>query len=272
MKKILLTLFAVAAIVACDKDDMYNDSSSINVLQEAEEIGASVDLEIDAESFINGLANSVTKEEIANYEASKLTKRTGAANTEWLHVVFFTFGSSNTPLAYLRSDDTAEICAEGGQISVIYTLETAGNGNSRLKIERIDGDGTVRPASYSNIGASLRTNYATLFSNTIDRVYRANPGFSGIVPGTVPSLTLLANNGIDFVCGPVDEWINDGTGLWTNPVYPGYSYRTTTAPFPLSGFLATIVTKPSGDVSANYAGTGMSDVTGAIETDIENGN
>ena len=273
MKKLLLTIFTIAAIVACDKDDMFgDDSSSINVLEQAEEINASVD--IDYSSFINDLANDITKEEIAAYESSKTTARTGAAGTQWIHVVFFNFGPNSIPLAYLRSDDTTEICPEVGQTSVIYTLQTAPSGASRLLIDAIDGSGNVIPQATSNIDISLRANYATLFSQTVDRLSRAQANFSGVALGSVPLLTTLASAGIDFEC---DEWTGttmpNGAIRYSNPTRDGYDYEVTPAPFPLDGFLATFL---GTDTSiSNFAGSpdsndGASAVINAIENDIRN--
>ena len=267
MKKLLYTLFAFAIIVACEKDmDDNYDSSSINPIE------ASVEsIDVDAASFLNSLAESVTKQEIADYEANKTTARTGASGTQWMHIVFFTFGANNIPLVYLRSDDTPEICAEAGQISVLYTLEVASSGASRIKIERTNGDGTVVPVSYSRIGASLRANYNTLFGQTIDRLSRSNTTFDGFELGRVPSVATLASRGIDFSCssGVADEWTADANGLYTNPTYPGNSYTLAEAPFPLTGWLATMVDNTSDVTPINYAGTSTSTVNSAIQDNIE---
>ena len=270
MKKLLLSLFAVATVfVACDKEAIdVQEPTAIEI----EEANASVGISVDAEGFINSLAGSVTKGEI---EAS--SARVGAAGTQWIHVVFFTFGSSNIPLAYLRSDDTAEVCPENGQVSVLYTLETAPSGASRLAIDQIQSDGTVIPTAYSNIGVSLRANYATLFGQTINRLSRARADFSGVADGNVPSLTLLASNGIDFDCAPAinDEWVTSDTSYpktSTNEAYPGSSFTVDRAPFPLTGFLTRIAEDAFDGTSLYYAASTEEAAMNEIIENIEDGN
>ena len=268
MKKVLLTLFAVAAVfVACDKEAIDIQEP---IASELEDINVSSPIIVDAEAFINSLASNVTAEEISDFKNNASSARTGAAGSDWIHAIFFTFGSSNIPLVYLNSEAEAEVCAEGGQVSVLYTLETAPSGATRLKIEAIDGTGAAQAVQYSNIGSSLRTAYNTLFAGGLGYLSRANADFTGVTTGSVPQLATLAGQGIDFACGAADEWTSDASGLYTNPAYPGSSYRLTPAPFPLTGFLATIVDMASGSSSANYAGTGEDAVKDAIEGDIEN--
>ena len=202
MKKLFYLLFAFAIIVACEKDAFDQDVQEINVLEEAEEINAFIDnafLDIDYSAFIEGLAGDITKEEIAEYEANKTTARTGAAGENWIHVVFFPFGTNNIPLAYQRSEDTAEICESAGQVSILYILETATSGATRLRVEEINAAGVAQPATYTRIGSSLRANYNTLFSQTIDRLSRATTS-NGFALGRVPSVATLASRGIDFSC------------------------------------------------------------------------
>ena len=275
MKKILLTFIAVAAVfVACDKDALDQDVANINVLEQAEEINASV--EIDYSNFIDGLVGEVSKEEIAAYEANKQTQRVGAAGTEWLHVIFFSFGPNNIPLAYLRSDDTPEVCPEGGQVSVLYTLQTASSGASRLLIDVIEADGTVRPQTTSNIGRSLRANYATLFGQTIDRLSRATTS-NGFALGSTPNLSTLNAAGIDFACAPAvnDEWITSDTTYpktYTNEAYPGSSFTVDEAPFPLEGFLTRIIQDNFAGTSPNFAASSEGAAMDEIIENIENGN
>ena len=112
MKKILLTLFAVAAVfVACDKDEMGYDSSSINVLEEAKEINASVDTDFDAAfQFIQNINNS---NKILVESSNPSTARGGDYGNNWLQAVFFDRSATDAgDLAYLRSDEQTEVCAD----------------------------------------------------------------------------------------------------------------------------------------------------------------
>ena len=269
MKKLLLTLFAAAAVfVACDKDNDQLESIEVNNVEVNSPINSII---VDAEAFISGLASNVPKSDIEAYENSESSARTGAAGSDWIHAIFFRFGGANIPLVYLNSEAEAEVCAENGQVSVLYTLETASSGATRLKIEVIDGAGVAQAASYSTIGASLRSAYNTLFAGSLGYLSRANASFTGVETGSVPQLSTLASNGIDFSCTPTvaDEWTSDSSGLFTNPAYPGSSYRVTPAPFPLTGFLATVVDNASGNTVSNYAGTTSTSVEDEIEDDFE---
>lgn len=262
MKKYFLSLLAVlAVVVACDKS--FEEDVELTV-EEVEDLQLNSPMVVDAAAFINNLAADVTDQEIKEFKDTPSSSRVGADGTNWIHVIFFRFGGNNIPLAYLRSDDTDEVCPEAGQVSVLYTLEVAQSGASRLKIEQIDGNGNALPVTYSNIGSSLRANYNTLFGQTINRLSRATANFSGVATGSVPALSTLASNGIDFDCAsPVD--------------YTSF-YEVTEAPFPLTGFLATMVDGYAdmegwpGGSSANYAATSTSTLEAAIQADIMDGN
>ena len=269
MKKILLTLFAVAAVfVACDKDELGYDSSSINVLEQAEEINASIDY--DYGSFLDQLADDAPAVSTKG-KGTVSTARTGEEGTEWIHAIFFTLG--NNELVHLAADTDAETCIPStgvhasatGAISVLYTFRTV-NGNGLLQIQI--GNNPVINRQVANVAG-----YTNLFSGNLNYVRLANDQRSGTIAGTAPPASAF-----DFTCAAdeVYEWGESPTvpGLFSNndPAITT-TYQLSAAPFPLSGILARTSDE---SVSANYAGSGdFSDsatwmaVRTAIQDDIE---
>ena len=248
MKKILLTLIAVATVfVACDKDALDQDVTNINVLEQAEEINASIDVDFDAAfDFIGSVE--------APKSSSNVTSKVGATGTEWIHVIFFDYNNQN--LALLRGDGAEEACWRGLSDfahSSLYTWDTASD-DLTVEVEMIDGTtrSVTRPQS---VEAAAR--FDRLFSSdALNRVRVTNSRRSGTITGTPPAITDL-----DFGCIPTLE---------------GNAYRLERAPFPLDGWLATInssfdfLTHGLDANADNYAGTSEEAVKMAIENDINN--
>ena len=251
MKKILLTLFAVAAVfVACDKDAYDEDVANINVIEAAQEIGASV-------SFDGAIDSSF--EFIGSVEAPKgssnTTNKVGASGTRWLHIIFFDHSGQN--LALLRGEGAEESCwgnLPGFAHSTLYTWDT---NTDTLTVVVEDASGESAPVSRPQSAANA-TRFDRLFAvdSTTDRIRVTNTRRSRAITGTPPAASAL-----DFGC---------------IPALMGNAYRITPAPFPLSGFLATIdasfdfVTYGLDADASNYAGTSEQDVIDAIEADIMN--
>ena len=251
MKKILLTLFAVAAVViACDKDALDQDVNNINVLEQAEEIGASVDL--------TGAVDS-SFEFIGSVEAPKgssnSTSKVGASGTRWLHIIFFDHNSQN--LALLRGEGAEESCwnnLPGFAHSTLYTWDT---NTDMLTVVVEDASGESAPVARPQ-SATNAARFDRLFAvdSTTDRIRVTNPRRSRAITGTPPSASEL-----DFGCLPQLE---------------GSAYNITPAPFPLTGFLAKIDASfdfvgAGLDANAlNYAGSSREDVVRAIEYAIMN--
>ena len=249
MKKILLSLFAVAAVfVACDKVALDQDVNNINVLEQAEEIGASIDFEdvIDSSfEFISSVEPSK--------DSSNITGKVGAAGTQWIHAVFFDSGSQNVVL--LRGSTAEEACWDSLSTfasSTLYTWDTTTN-MLTVVVETAAGESAPRSRPQS-AGSAAR--YDRLFaSTTLNRIRVTNSRRTAAITGTPPAVA-----DFDFSCGV------DLTG----------AYSITPAPFPLTGFLAKINASfdfiGSGlDADAlNYAGSSEEDVRTAIENDIMN--
>ena len=268
MKKILLTLFAVAAVfVACDKDNLDQDITNINVLEQAEEINASVDIDFDSyKNQLESLMGIIVKE-----GTPKSTTRRGGDNGDnWIELSVFngTGSDSNAIFAHAITDGNALVCYDGftynGNPVVPATYSFDDDGVSpTVGLLTIEVAGQVTPYE---ISGSLRTTYIASFGNSFDSVFRvaltSNNGFA--VSGDQPQRG-------DFTfssCGPApitwDVPAASANGIGTYTSSNGKVYVISAAPFPLTGFLAT--TSDSG--SANYAGTTIADVRAAIEADL----
>ena len=247
MKKLILSLFAVAMVfVACNKEEtlvepMANELEEIQVSQPT-----------DLSDIIDSSFEFLGDIEVPKGEAS--SARTGAEGTRWLHIIFFDHNSQN--LALLRGEAADESCwgnLPGFAHSTLYTWDTS---NDMLTVVVEDASGESAPVPRAQSAANA-TRFDRLFApgSTTNRIRVTNARRSRAITGTPPAASEL-----DFGCAP------DLTG----------AYDITPAPFPLTGFLATI--NSSFDFlgagldadAANYAGTSTSTVIEAIERDIMN--
>ena len=246
MKKLLLSLFAIATIfVACDKEEnlvepMANELEEIQVSQPT-----------DFSDMIDSSFDFIGDIDVPKGESS--SSKVGASGTQWIHAIFFDHGSQNVVL--LRGSGAEEAC--WGNLptfasSTLYTWDTATD-MLTVVVENASGESAPRSRPQS-AGSAAR--YDRLFgSTTLNRIRVTNSRRSAAITGTPPAISLF-----DFSCSP------DLTG----------AYDITPAPFPLTGFLATI--NSSFDFlgagldadAANYAGTSTSTVIEAIERDIMN--
>ena len=244
MKKLLLTLFAVAAIVACQKDDTSVDVATPE-LSNVEIAGVEDSYTIDDALE---LLNSVGK----NVEMEPSTSKVGAAGSNFLHIVLFDHNSA--PLAALSSEDGTELCFDGltgFQMSILYTLDEA---NSQLIVEMEAPDGTITNADPTNLSATLLARFqgASFFGGSLDQlIVNTNSDRTAAAAGSVPSGGLF-----NFGCGI------DATQY----------YEVVPAPFPLSGFLARITDSSFDGSSLNYAASSREAVEAAIAADIMDGN
>ena len=331
MKKLILTLFAVAAVfVACDKDN-YEDQFPEIVVPESEEVSSNVSAaDFDAAfQFIQNINNSSG---ILVESDSPSSARGGDYGDNWLQVVFFDRSATDGGnLAYLRSDNQGEVCA-GNLVNpeeVFYHLPAA----DRLVIEiggtstpytvpsgsydatfRDDGppvlivmddtrtsaaagiappvsdydfscapatpvyeygtriiggahDGRVIiPADPTDMDAASNPSAAAVGTDNIQlQVVRREAGFGVLVWENVGDPFTNPN----YV--PTTAAWTAGTGadsnLFSNSDFG--SYRVTAAPFPLTGFLATVVSDSTSPANTNnYAGTTEQAVRDAIEANF----
>ena len=201
MKKLFYLLFAFALIVACEKDSYDQDVENINVLEQAEEINASVDsdAQLDAAfNFINELNNAVNSGEIkVTPKEGSSTAKAGDFGNNWIQLLFFDYTFINAfgerPYAYVRSDNNGVMCADVTEDAsssfadvmlrpseISYSLRAHSNANlarigrSELVIERIGVDGTVvadRPLTVvgADWGATFNADFNRIFAAAADR-------------------------------------------------------------------------------------------------------
>ena len=239
MKKLLLTIFAIAAIVACEKDAYENnDVANITPIEaEVQDIDASIvfDIlrEVDGFSVKEALksnnSHTARSTTLSNDCADGRTSRSG----DRLDVSLIPHASGLH--AVIRSEEELPLT---GSPAAAFSLIKNGNTINILV-------GTTAAGDFpTNAGMDALFDIADLLS--ISRVDQE----LFVLQANVPAADL----GLD--CSPIQ-------GL----------YDLTPAPFPLNGFLATI-TDAAGFTgnSANYAGTNEADVRAAIEADILDGN
>ena len=292
MKKLLLTIFTIATLVACNKDAFDQEITNINVLEQAEEINASVDSsdQLDAAfDFINSLNDAVNSGEIEvtpkSTKGNASTAKAGDFGGNWIQLLFFdytfipTFGERQ--YAFVRSNNYDVLCADTREdasssfddvmlrpTETSYSLRDHSNpnlarvGRSELIIEMIDVNGVAASGTPLTV---VTADWQTTFNADFNRIFAAAADRSGIIGGGAPPVSRF-----DVSC---DEWSTDSTngiGMYVNPVRPNDNFEVMAAPFPLSGFLARHINLDAGDL--NYAGTdlnGANGVKAAIEANIK---
>ena len=253
MKKLLLSLFAVAAVfVACDKESIDAQEPLAIEIEEAGIQNSNMDVDFDAAfQFIQNINNS-SKVLIE----SPSSNRGGDYGDNWLQAVFFDRSATNSgDLAYLRSDAQGEVCAGESLVNAqefFYHLPAP----DQLVIEAPSGTNTytVPSGSYD----------ATFNSDGPDALIVINSDRTAAAAGIAPAVS-----DYDFTCAPdwapsasnSDMYVNGDLG----------SYTIIPAPFPLTGFLARVVTEVNGVTGTlNYAASTRQAVRDAIEADFGN--
>ena len=246
MKKLLLTIFAIAAIVACDKDAYDQEVTNINVLEQAEEINASVELSDDE---ILDIVDSVLGINIkkGSTRGNKTSTRKGDDRVT-LHI--FQFNGVNH-IAFV--DDTNDDLCFNPQtgftlLSSVHLNKQTGSNNIEVTL----GEDTA-------VISTVNGDYSALFNLNFNLIMQLDA--SGAVSlqefYTAHNVGTVGGNTVRFGCAT--EY-----------------YRVTDAPFPLNGHLATItdaagLTAAFGGSSRNFAGTSSSTVVSTIEAEIMNG-
>ena len=242
MKKLLLTIFAITALVACDKDAYDQDVVNINVVEQAEEINASIDIDYDIDGLIDRLLDLDLNSKSISGKGSASTARTVNADvacaadarslsgyTNYLSYEIFSRGSSNFGL--IRSEGNLPVAA----FSPILTIWLAHSSGDNFDVV-VNGNVVSSGTSAGLIGLFAVPNLVS--------VENLNDRFIYTGAGTTAAAGLDCLNASDY-------------------------YDVQPAPFPLNGFLATInAALPAGKTSANYAGTTMEAVINAINADI----
>ena len=248
MKKLLLTIFAVAALVACDKDAIDTDLAPSNIvepIESVEAINASVELDIDALSArLQRLANAKGMES----KESSTSKINGIG--AYLTVIS---GVSNNNFYEFVSSDDINMCDAPALFDVVYLVQ---NSDYHIEVRLIAPSGSTSQR-ITTIPLDVRTLFTFSFTEALGvDLSTFNPT---IVDGAgIPKFTV-------------------GSDLFNLACASDY-YEVTDAPFPLRGHLATISAANAASIlniwggsSLNYAGTSMDAVVTEIETQIKNG-
>ena len=331
MKKILLTLFAFAAIfVACDKEN-YEDQFEA-IVPEMEEIDATVANDVDFSSAFQFIQNLNNSNKIL--VGSPSADRGGDYGNNWLQAVFFDRSATDAgDLAYLRSDEQTEVCAdnlvnateffyhlpapdqliiESGTSSNSFTVPS---GSYDTTFQLMGPDALIvmnsdRTAAAAGIAPAVADYDFSCSTGTGTTAYEYGTRIIGgahdgrvIVPldptnmdsASNPSAAAVGTDNIQLQVVRreagfgVLTWENVGDPF-TNPNYvPAAaawtagsgadsnlythadlgSYRVTAAPFPLRGFLSTVVSDSTSPANTNnYAGTSEQAVRDAIEANF----
>ena len=251
MKKLLLTIFAIAAIVACDKDAYDNDDvANINVLEQAEEINASLDLDVDYDAIITRLTGK---------DFSSISDK-GSVSTR---------RSTTTPVAC--ADDARDGLTIGGSTDYIsYEFTTIGGVN--YGVIRSEAETFTAPFNrvVNLVFVNLGSNNVGVYVNGSSVATLNIPAFTPLFDNTILTSAFVEVLDSNFVYTGDSNVADAGLSC----IYAGQYYEVTPAPFPLNGFLATlnVVALPAGMSSANYAGTTEEAVRTAIENDIVGSN
>ena len=245
MKKVLLTLFDVAAIfTACDKDSTVAQDLSLSEDVEVSvgNLSSNINLDIDALSArLIRMADSKDPQ-LKNNESGRTITGPGA----YLTVIS---GVSNNNFYEFVSSDDINMCDAPAGFDVVYLVQ-----NSDYHIEvRIGAPSGSSSTLITTIPLDVRTLFTFSFTEAL------GVDLSNFSP------TIVDGNGTPkFTVGSTDF----------NLACASDYYEVTSAPFPLRGYLATVtdaagISTVCGGSSLNYAGTDEAAVRAAIDADIK---
>ena len=260
MKKILFTLFAFAlVIVACEKDMDNNDSYNIEPIEAQVE---NIDLS-EVKDILNGLGfTGELQERESSKGSSNLTARTNAESTAANCIdnrPSIPAGKTAVDFQYLPIDTSSGY------------FVTRGGGDTPLLLNR--------PVVRFLIGSATEDMQLQLF-------LFSNGSYGNAIPLGTSSynavFAFLAGDGY-ITIDRTDLYLDSLTGdAGVTPAAAGMAcatinyanyYEVIPAPFPLTGFLATMRSDAPAFTgsSANYAGTTRAAVEAAIQGDINDG-
>ena len=249
MKKLLLTLFAVAAIVACQKEDdsiAIQPDASMDAQLVSGESSRTVDLLENLEGILAS-AEGMSKQFNLNELVPSSERNIGADTLEIsLHAY------SGSDYLVIQGGDTDDICRDNAGVEDLGKIGFVKTDANNFNVVVYLPTGSVIEASTGN---SLSSGLNGLFT------VASAAGFTSISRVNLRLFPLEANISVP----------NAGIAC------VGSLYTVTAAPFPLNGWLATLnanadLSQFFGGSSLNYAGTDEAAVRAAIEADIMNGN
>ena len=247
MKKLLLTLFAVAAIVACQKEETSN-------------LGMHPEASIDAQIVSSG-SDDLTESEILDIVDSILGTNlmkgseqgdvlsSGKADDRITLHIFQLNGTNHIAFVDDSNDDFCFNTQDGFLLlSSVHLNKQSGSNNIEVTL----GEST-------NVLSTVNGDFASLFALNFNLIMQLG------ADGSVSSQDIYSAHNVGSIGG---NTVRFGCA--------GNYYAVTDAPFPLNGHLATITDAAGlalafGGSSLNYAGTDMAAVTSTIEAQILNG-
>ena len=275
MKKILLTLIAVAAVfVACDKDAYDQEVMNINVIEQ--------DIKVDALNEVKSILNGLDLGESlyapsVKINKSNLTARTSTAadchdnrpdapnGKKTADFQFLPISGGNQGWFVIRG--TGNIPLELNRPIVRFLVGTSSEDiQLQLHLQNASGDYvTMLPLGTTPYSAAIDAVFAAADFLSVDK---ADVYLDSVTPNVEET---ASDAGIACSAGtPASSWSSstaNGVTTWTHPTLGSFTIEG--APFPLSGFLATMGTNDSGNTVRNYAGTTSSSVYDAITGDYD---
>ena len=259
MKKLLYTLFAFALIVACEKDmDDNYDSSSINPI-EAEVSNLDIDAivgDLVSRWTANGISVPSTKGSVST------ARNTGTAcaedtrdgqtidgETDYISYEIAIINGRNFGIA--RSDADSPLAAFTPLVTVYFVNKGSNNVNIVVNGSVVNSFNNAQFIPLFANGAPLNGGY----------VENLNAAFIYLTPGT------LADAGVACTAAAPASWGESSTTPGLFELAGVGSYTIAPAPFPLTGFLATMSTNDTSHTVSNYAGTTSSSVHDEIRGD-----
>ena len=244
MKKLILSLFAIATIfVACDKEAVDIQEP---LAVELEEVDATIDMDVDYDVIIARLTG---KEFSSKGNAS----------------------SARTTANVACADDARDGLTIGGSTDYIsYEFTTIGGVN--YGVIRSEAETFTAPFNrvVNLVFVNLGSNNVGVYVNGSSVATLNIPAFTPLFDNSILANAFVEVLDANFVYTGDSNVADAGLSC----IYAGQYYEVTPAPFPLNGFLATLndVALPAGMSSANYAGTSEAAVRAAIEADIVGSN
>ena len=273
MKKLLLTLLAVAAVfVACNKDELGTDSSSINALEQSEEVSSvrSVDLLNNIEGILQSVEGISQQFDYKGLQAPSTARNIGSG---LLEISLHAFGGSD--YLVLQGGDADDICRDNAGIEDLGKIAFRKTSSTNFEIlVFIDATNTIVAAPTNALTSGLEGLFTLASIQGITSISQVNERL-------FPLATRISIGDAGIACSTTENiWEeSDSTpGLWEHDLYG--SYQLSSAPFPLTGVLARVMSdETSSDDTNNYAASGSYGVSGvtdnvqavrdAIEADFE---
>ncbi len=245
-------MLTLVLVVSCDKQDDFVSPEVLAV--EAIEAGVESPINSISQDEVDDIISSLL-ENLSSYGKSKRGEANNAgrgADFVAVHIFSQTVGSVNTRFLMLLDESNDDVCTpeSAGAVASVY-FDNANSDGSLLNVE--DADGVV--------STGLRGSFAGFFAGANNVVVELNSNNKAVNRGEFSdaNAATVGEFSFDFGC--------------STTIDSSSFYTIAPAPFPLTGFLATIIDQSMfAGTSLNYAATTTSTLIQAIEADINDGN